>query len=141
MRRLVMVACMVLSAAACTASGSTPSPTATPLPVASHACGGYHLMLSIVGQSDAEVRLNGNLVTTVRPGQTTDIDQHIQGLRGQAYVPPMPWDVAVTRVSDGTVLLTIHLTDDGTDGRFFQVGDVPAAGASGVAYVCGRLPV
>lgn len=96
---------------------------------------------SIVGQSDAEVRLNGNLVTTVRPGQTTDIDQHIQGLRGQAYVPPMPWDVKVTRVSDGAVLLTIHLTDDGTDGRFFQVGEVPDAVASGVAYVCGRLPV
>ncbi len=98
-------------------------------------------MLAIVGQSDAEVRLNDKLVTTVRPGQTTDIDQHFQGLRGQAYVPPMPWDVKVTRVSDGAVLLAIHLTDDGTDGQFFQVGYAPAAGSSGVAYVCGDSPV
>jgi hypothetical protein len=135
MRRLVLLLCIVLSAAACAGTGTTPTATPTPRPVASGSCLGNHFVIDNVGRSDVEVRFNGNLVTTVNPGQTADIAQYPdQPGYGLFKVPPLPWEVQVTRVTDGAVLLAIHLTDDGTDGRRFEVGDVAVAEAAGVAY-------
>lgn len=134
MRRLALVVCFALSTAACAGTASTPSPTPTPRPVASGSCLGYHLELHNVGRSDVEVRFNGSLVTTITPGQTADIAQYGQGMSGQYKVPPLPWDVRVTRGPDGEVLLAITLTDDGTDGLHFEVGDVPVADRAGVPY-------
>ena len=131
MRRLVLAIFILLATAGCAAAGTTPSATAPQMPAATKACGGFHLVLDNVGQADIEVRINGALVTTVTSRENANISR-----LSNRNVPNMPWNVRITRVTDGATLLAVQLTDDGTDGRHFQVGDAPIAQATGGAYIC-----
>lgn len=147
MRRSVLAALAALAIAGCAASGLPPTsptslsptgspvpiqaPTATPGPIPSKACGGYHIVIDNVGQSAIAVRINGKAITTVKPGGTADIAQF-----GLYSSPAMPWDVAATRVKDKALLFTAHLDNDGTDGRRVQVGDKPQGAAALTPFVC-----
>jgi hypothetical protein len=99
--------------------------------MASKACGGYHLAIDNLGGSEIMVRINGSRVTSIEPGETADIAQW-----GTYSVPLMPWDVELRRLSDGVVVLSLHVVDDGTDGRRVRVGDTPVESAPTSAYVC-----
>ena len=118
---------VALALAGC--AGGTSSGGAAPVP--SKACGGYHIVVDNTGHADVAVSLNDQAVTTVAAGQSADIAQY-----GQYPAPAMPWDLKLTRATDGAVLLTAHLANDGSDGRRVSVGDAPVAEPALSAYTC-----
>jgi len=75
--------------------------------------------------------MNGQAVTTVPAGQRADIAEY-----GEFPAPAMPWDLKVTRTTDGTVLLTAHVVKDGSDQGQVSVGDAPAAEVALSSYTC-----
>lgn len=122
---IVTVAAVAL--AGCAAGTSSGEAAAVP----SKACGGYHVVIDNTGRADAAVSLNDEAVTTVAAGHSADIAQY-----GEFPAPRMPWDLKVTRTTDGAVLLTAHLENDGSDGRRVSVGDDPVAEAALSPYTC-----
>ena len=114
-----------------TASSPSATAVANPLPRPSKGCGGYHIVIDNKATAEIRVRINGELVTSAKPGHTADIAQW-----GSFPVPAMPWDVEVTRASDKKVLLVVHLDNDGTDGRRVQVADRVAAGEGMTSFTC-----
>jgi hypothetical protein len=123
MRWMVLAMCVALVAGACVTAGRAPAP--------SKACGGFHIVIDNVGHAGVAVYLNDDLMTTVDPGDTVDIGQW-----GSYGAPHMPWDLALTRVTDHALLLAMHLEDDGSDGRRVKVGDTPVDQAAVTDYIC-----
>jgi hypothetical protein len=122
----VLWVCLAVVAAAA-GCGLGVNPTVIP----SKACGGYHIVIENAAQSEISIRINDEAVTTAAPGQTIDIAQI-----GNYAVEPMPWDVEVRRVADGTVLFSAHLVNDGSDGRQVRVTDSPGDQVTLRDYIC-----
>ena len=114
---------LAFTASGCSAVGEGPQP--------SKACGGYHLMVLNRAPVQVEIRFNGSLMTTLQTDISADIPQW------GSTTPLMPWDVEISRATDHVVLLRLHLTDDGSDGRSIEVVDSPAASPVLTAYECG----
>jgi hypothetical protein len=126
MRGVILLLTVALAVGGCSAQsggGGAPQPT--------KACGGFHVIIANVGSSAVEVRFNAIRITEVQPHESADIPQW-----GQYAVPSMPWDVEVVRTSDGTVLLSAHEVDDGTDGRRFEVASSPISADAFTPFVC-----
>jgi hypothetical protein len=94
----------------------------------------------VVNRTSSEIRvsINGAHVSTV-PVSDTRVSHEgtvtspgrveiIQGIWG---LPPLPWEVLITRVSDGVELASRHFTIDDGDEAELVVSDSPPALAFG----------
>jgi len=87
-----------------------PSPTPSPPPEAiatprpSLACGGFHLV--VINRTPARVLvwINDARITDVAPEAMIEIVE----MFWRPQLPSLPWDVQITRQSDGTQLLSRH---------------------------------
>lgn len=128
MRAGVVIGLVVALALTGCAGGTPPARSA---PVPSPGCGGFHLAVRNTGHADAAVSMNGQAVTTVPAGKRVVIAEY-----GEFPAPAMPWDLRVTRTTDGAVLLTAHVVKDGSDQGQVSVGDAPAAEVALSSYTC-----
>lgn len=102
------------------------------IPQSTKACGGYHIVIDNGSGSEVAIEVNGQAITYLPRDQTADISEW-----GNWHAGAMPWDVLVTRTSNGQALLTIHLTDDGSDGHRVRVEPAPQPQANLASYTCG----
>src|SRR3990172_2489780 len=106
---------------------SPPVGTATPRP--SMACGGFHLVVINRTPGRVLVWINDARITDVAPEAMIEIVE----MFWRPQLPLLPWDVQITRQSDGTELLSRHFAageegarlvvyDEGTDLAFGPCG-------------------
>jgi hypothetical protein len=116
---------IALAATGCSAVGGGPQP--------SKACGGFHLVVRNAGATAVAVSFNRQSITTIEPGQAEAIAEF-----GPRNPPTMPWDVVISRITDGVVLLSLHVVNDGSDGQSVTVSDQPLPSSPLTAYTCGQ---
>jgi hypothetical protein len=104
------------------------------IPGASKACGGYHIVIDNGSGSEVAIVIAGQPIRNLPADQTADISEW-----GNWHAGAMPWDVGVTRTSDGLVLLTVHLANDGSDGRRLRIEPAPQSQARMADYTCGQI--
>jgi hypothetical protein len=126
-RPLVVLVCLALAAGV--AFGATRL-----IPSSSKACGGYHLAIDNGSGSEVAIVINGQPVRNLPADQSADISEW-----GNWHAGAMPWDVEVTRITDGVVLLTAHLTNDGSDGRRVRIEPAPQSQTNMAGYTCGEV--
>ena len=84
--------------------------------------------------SEVAIVVNGHTIRTLPGDHTADV----YGDRNW-HADSLPRDVVVTRTSDGQTLLTVHLTEDGSDGQRVRIGPAPPLRANLVGYTCGSV--
>jgi hypothetical protein len=114
----------------CAISGAATLPPSIPL--ASSACGGFHLTVANKTAGPVSVEVNGDSVGSIAAGESTTL---VQGLSPE--VGRMPWNVVVTRSSDGAALASIRY-EAGPDQLLLVTdeGVSPAPGETETAVGC-----
>jgi hypothetical protein len=121
------------------------APTLSPSPVAdsatsrpSPACGGFHLLVVNQTGSEIAVAINGARVAIVPPTQVIHVVQAGRATTSPGFgrveiiemfwgLPPLPWDVAVSRTIDRFVWVTHRFDRDaGEAARIDVTGTAPA---------------
>jgi hypothetical protein len=123
-RPLVVLACLVLVAAAVFGASRL-------IPGSSKACGGYHVAIDNGSGSEISIVINDQSIGNLAANQTADISEW-----GNMHAGAMPWNLEVTRISDGLALLTVQITNDGSDGRRIRIEASPQSQANMSPYSC-----
>lgn len=103
--RAVAAALAALILAACI--GSTPFPTADPIPQPSGSCGGFHLEVHNLTGEAIGVAISGEPVGDVEGGASLLLVQW-----GTRQLPLLPWTVVITRAADGSEIGRMRFEGD-----------------------------
>jgi hypothetical protein len=125
-RSLVVLVCLALAAGF--VFGATRL-----IPPSSSACGGFHIAIVNGSGSEVAIVINGQVVETLPADESADVSEW-----GNLHAGAMPWDLEVTRIPDGLVLLATRLTNDGSQGRRVRIESAPQSIANLSAYACGQ---